>query len=383
MIMKLKLTEVDLSTEAIAPGENISLFPSTSSGNIIFPTLTSCDTIDTDASGVLSCGTDGTINIFDQDLNTTDNVVFNRLNVTNDVFFEDGNFIVGRAIVQSTSNSLVHFEKTGSGDNAEFSLSRTSGAQSRNVSIIFRVESITNDETGAIASVLRSTSASDLILYSRNANLLNKVLTLESDGDVGIGTENPTHTLNIVGDLNVTVLGAATATDLCINGGVLSACSSSSEVKENIIDLPNGTALTIINLLKPKQFNFIDNPGRRIGLLAEDVLEVDPRLIYFYDFPIYNYTNFTYLDSSLDENGTELFSGLEKTDVIKEIVGYESKITGVNYRQELVTLNVQAIQDLHDLIEVQRAEIDSLKADVELLKADVCSKPNPPVGLCP
>lgn len=56
--------------------------------NITVSSLISCDTIDTDSNGLLKCGNDGgggSSNIFDQNLNTTNNVKFANVTSTGNV----------------------------------------------------------------------------------------------------------------------------------------------------------------------------------------------------------------------------------------------------------------------------------------------------------
>jgi len=57
-------------------------------------------------------------------------------------------------------------------------------------------------------------------------------------------------------------------------------CSvSSARFKENINDLDIG--LSFINSLKPRTFNYIDSLDPRVGFVAEEVAELDPRLVFY------------------------------------------------------------------------------------------------------
>ncbi len=283
------------------------------------------------------------------------NLNFKNSGVISAVFQDGEAFIFGASI--NPSGAVMHIEKGGTTDNARLSLSRSTAAANSNVSIDFRAESVLNDLIGRLRVVTPNPTTSDVIIEARAGSALFTHSTFETDGDLGIGTTNPTHTLNVIGDANITVFGAATATTVCQNGGVLSACSSRTDLKENITDLPIGTALDIISLLQPKRFNFIDNREGRIGFLAEDVIAIDPRLTFNSSIPIYNYTNFSFTD----------FDGSEQVEVIRKIIGYKSELGGVNYRQEIVTLNVQAIQELNSLIQTQQTEI-------ALIKTELCNR---------
>lgn len=61
---------------------------------------------------------------------------------------------------------------------------------------------------------------------------------------------------------------------------------STMKVKHDIEPLSTRTALAEVNLLKPVSFAYNDQkniPGRQVGLIAEDVAEVDPRLVRYVD----------------------------------------------------------------------------------------------------
>lgn len=167
------------------------------------------------------------------------------------------------------------------------------------------------------------------------------VVSINRSGGVGIGTTAPTHDLNVVGNINVTTLGAATATDLCINAGLLSSCSSSKEFKENINNLTVSDDLwNKYNQLTPVTFNFINSSKVRVGLIAEDVEKIFPKLVYNVSNPIYE-------ETTTEEFDEELNATVKKTT--KTVTGEEVYPT-VDY-DDVAAANILFIQDLYDRTE--------------------------------
>jgi hypothetical protein len=138
-------------------------------------------------------------------------------------------------------------------------------------------------------------------------------LTIDSSGNVGIGTSSPNYLL--------TVNGAA-----CDSDGALSSCSSDERLKENIKPIENG--LDLIMKLEPKSFNFIGKNTTQAGLIAQDVQKINPDWITSSDTPGY---------MSWNDNGFIQWS------------------------------TVKAIQEL-------KTENDNLKSEVEMLKQELCKK---------
>lgn len=114
-------------------------------------------------------------------------------------------------------------------------------------------------------------------------NFFNRV-SINNNGNVGIGTNNPLARLSVEGDtrisgkLTVSTLSAATAIHLCSNAIFeLSLCSSSIRYKTNV--LPFNSGLELINRLRPVTFDWIATRERDLGLIAEEVEKVDPLLV--------------------------------------------------------------------------------------------------------
>ena len=77
--------------------------------------------------------------------------------------------------------------------------------------------------------------------------------------------------------VSIGALTAASATHVCINGTVLSSCSSSLRYKERVQPLRHG--LKLIQQLRPVTFNWKERQEPDLGLIAEEVAKVEPLLV--------------------------------------------------------------------------------------------------------
>lgn len=122
---------------------------------------------------------------------------------------------------------------------------------------------------------------------------------------------------------------------VCHENGLLQTClGSSARYKENIIDFDRGWEF--VKKLRPVYYNYKDGGLRDIGLIAEEVNEVDPRLIYAH------------------KNGT---------------------IEGVKY-DRIGVLLIDVVKDQQAQIEAQQEELLELKRIVCSIKPDasVCKE---------
>ena len=139
--------------------------------------------------------------------------------------------------------------------------------------------------------------------------------------DVGINTTTPGYTLDVNGEIHVGTLAAGSGTSICRNGNVLSSCSSSIRYKENVKAAPFG--LKDVMEMRPVTFKWKGRDENDIGFIAEEMEKVNPLFV--------NY-----------EHG---------------------QVEGVKYPQ-LTSVLTNAIKE-------QQAEIDSLKAANDKLRARI------------
>lgn len=139
-------------------------------------------------------------------------------------------------------------------------------------------------------------------------------------GNVGIGTNNPIHTLQVNGNIGMT-------------GEIVGV--SDVRTKTSIQDISNATL--IVNELRPVNYEFashdfdnLDLPkGEQFGFIAQELENVLPALV---------------------SNSTTT-----------QINGVQTDLKGINYIQ-LIPVLTQAIQEQQTLIDAQQSQIDELKS---------------------
>ncbi|MBI2565335.1 tail fiber domain-containing protein, partial [Candidatus Woesearchaeota archaeon] len=106
-------------------------------------------------------------------------------------------------------------------------------------------------------------------------------MTINGNGSVGINTTTPGNTFDVNGGIRVGVLAAAAATSVCRDANNdLSTCSSSRRYKTNITNFT--VDKTKLFSLQPISFNFNNTGEYGIGLIAEEVYELIPALVFNY-----------------------------------------------------------------------------------------------------
>lgn len=115
-------------------------------------------------------------------------------------------------------------------------------------------------------------------------------MTIDTAGDVGIGTTSPLAKLDVWGDVSFTGLTTAGVSgnalclaadnELVVNTGAQTCTVSSQRFKNSIFELTPEKSAEIAALLEPKTFKYNGTDEERIGLIAEEVEQVDDRLIF-------------------------------------------------------------------------------------------------------
>jgi hypothetical protein len=101
------------------------------------------------------------------------------------------------------------------------------------------------------------------ITTNLNVGIGGTIITTTAGGLVGIGISSPTQALDVVGNINAS--GTITA-------------QSDKRVKTNIQTIEN--ALSKVLHLRGVEYNKIDNNERQIGVIAQEVEEIIPEVVY-------------------------------------------------------------------------------------------------------
>jgi hypothetical protein len=161
-------------------------------------------------------------------------------------------------------------------------------------------------------------------------------------------------TINENGTVGIYVLGSAGATALCRNASnQIATCSSSIHYKSNVEDFRSG--LDLIKRLRPVSFNWKDGNMQDLGLVAEEVAEIEPLL--------------TTKNDKGDVEGVKYDRiGVVLINVVKE-------------QQKRIDQQAEMIDQQVKKLERQEKRLNDQRKDFQNLKILVCSQ-SPKAELC-
>jgi len=158
-----------------------------------------------------------------------------------------------------------------------YNTASTTSTGSNNIAIGYDIAtpSITSSNTLNIGNLIFGTS-----IDGEGTNL--------STGNIGIATTSPWRKFDVNGTVGMKGLTSTAAGDvqLCLstNNEVTTGATcgaSSRRFKENILNITDG--LDLVRDLNPVSFNFIGISGTHVGFIAEEVNQIDPRLVIYDD----------------------------------------------------------------------------------------------------
>lgn len=181
-------------------------------------------------------------------------------------------------------------------------------------------------------------------LFQNTPSIERGFVGMKDDNSIGLYGNNgggwSLFTDVSTGVTTIANLGSAGSTTLCRNASSqISTCSSSARYKDNINTFTSG--LDLIRKLRPVSFNWKDGGMLDMGLVAEEVAEIEPLL------------------TSTNSKG---------------------EVEGVKYDRVGVVL-VNAVKEQQAQIEAQAKQIEQQRAEITALKALVCTQ-NPGAGIC-
>ena len=187
--------------------------------------------------------------------------------------------------------------------------------------------------------IVRDTTDNVSGVFSANGDRL--VVGTVTNHEVQFRTNNITRmTISPAGFIGITDFGAAGSAIVCFNNSQeITICGSSIRYKSNVSDFRSG--LDLIRRLRPVSFNWKDGGMLDMGLVAEEVAEVEPLLVTH-----------------------------NKKGVIE----------GVKYDRVGVVL-INAVNEQQAQIESQQKQIEQQRIEIDALKVLVCSQ-NPGAEIC-
>jgi hypothetical protein len=171
--------------------------------------------------------------------------------------------------LKGTRDFLVKFRGTAKGGNSQIfddgnqvGIGTTSPKQRLEVNGSIQIHEQNSSVAGLM--ITQSTGDTGYIMHNRASRLTigagsQDRITIDRDGNVGIGVSRPEHPLQMASGAHVSA------------GGVWTN-SSSRDKKENIVSLPVDAALSALMAMDPVTFNYKNerNEGY-VGFIAEDV----------------------------------------------------------------------------------------------------------------
>ena len=163
-------------------------------------------------------------------------------------------------------------------------------------------------------------------------------MTIESNGNVGIGTSTPAANLDVVGDIQYT----GTLTDV-----------SDKRLKENILPLAN--AMKRIRKVKTYSYNMINDPLERteFGVVAQEMRDVFPELVRGYESEEFedmllsvNYVGLIpWLLSGLNEIDEQVLRNQKMFKVMKEgFSNHERRIANLESKNKKLQNKVEKLE---------------------------------------
>jgi hypothetical protein len=176
-------------------------------------------------------------------------------------------------------STAMNSETTASGESSTAMGRLTMAAGRRSVAMGLGTRALAN-EMVAIGRYNAPTGVADSSAPDRPAFVVGN----------GTGDANRSHALLLLanGDLRITgpmrvgSFPSSTGTGVCrTTNGTLASCSSSARYKEEILDVDPRAAADLVEQLRPVSFRWQDSGLEDLGLIAEELAELEPRLVTF------------------------------------------------------------------------------------------------------
>ncbi|MCA1806789.1 MAG: tail fiber domain-containing protein, partial [Actinobacteria bacterium] len=282
----------------------------------------------------------------------------------------------------------IEADSTGNRQEAYLDIVGNAGASGDTRGAITFRQSINNSTVAQIKSQRAGSgsSSSHLIFSTKEdgAGSLEERVIIQNTGNVGIGTDSPTNTLDVDGTVRVRTFGASTANTVCRDGdGVLSICSSNEHLKDNITNLNIG-GLDTIRQLQARQFNWKTDGRADLGFIAEEVENINPLLAQYESDGTLSGVKYTQLTALLTQGVQQLDSQAQQDSLritqaeatIGDLVVASSSYLQNGNSASFSSLNVSGPTNLSNLTVTGNATIQgNLSVEGSLTVANATAQP--------
>lgn len=215
------------------------------------------------------------------------------------------------APLSGNNNTGVRFKPSGTGTSSAFTFfSDSDDANSSKLNIVMTdTEAFFNSGKNGTGTILP-------LNFKINSSTK---MTLDTAGNLGIGTETPGQKLEVAGNAKFSSVGSgAYGFDLNLTAdGTLTTSASDERLKDNVLELDSDDTLNKILLLKPSTFDWRSNNSPDIGLIAQEVEEILPGLVFTNPTDGYKGINYSRITTLLISAVQELN---KKIDVISNYI---------------------------------------------------------------
>lgn len=159
--------------------------------------------------------------------------------------------------------------------------------------------------------------------------------------NVGIGTTTPGEKLTVVGSAQFTAVGVGTfGNDLSItSNGTLTTMTSDQRLKENIVVMDSAETLEKLMRLKPATFDWKSDGTHDLGLIAQEVEEIFPELVFTNKTDGYKGINYSRLPALLVSGMQEINGMLGSfVDYVEDGVAYLNEIVVKRFTAKQITV---------------------------------------------
>jgi hypothetical protein len=216
-----------------------------------------------------------------------------------------------------------------------------------------------------------SQTANIMYVATTTGSATSTAFVIDSMGEVGIATSSPWRTLSVNGTIaapSLTVAGAsgsavciAAGGEMQVNSGAQTCTVSSARFKHDIESQVSG--LDTIRALRPVSFKYNNDASEqvRLGLIAEEVKDVDPRLIFKGEDNLPRGVRYEDLTSVLTKAVQELDNEVKtNSSTTKEIL--DSSNSNKSDLEIRFVQNDNEFRLIHDTINNMNIRLDSLDA---------------------